>query len=78
MVTHIGQIHLSSNILLDYVLVVPIFHCNLLVIYQLTHHSTVTILFSTSKSILQDHVLLMEKEIGELVDDLYKLHIHKL
>ena len=73
-VTHIGNIHLTPDITLSNVLVVPKFHCNLLSIPQLTSNNSVTVLFSATKCILQDPALMMEKEIGELLDGLYKLN----
>ena len=72
-VTHIGTIHLTAELTLRNVLVVPLFHCNLLSVPQLTHNTSATIYFSAAKCILQDHVLMMEKEIGNLSDGLYKL-----
>lgn len=54
-------------------LVVPKFQCNLLSIPQLTHQSAIKIIFSAPKCIMQDPFLMMENEIGDLVDGLYKL-----
>lgn len=77
-VTHLGTVQLTSDITLHQVLVVPTFHCNLLSIPQLTHKTAATVVFSSTKCILQDPALMMEKEIGRLVEGLYKINTQSL
>lgn len=71
-VTHIGKVTLSQNIVLKDVLVVPTFNCNLLSIPYLTKNTSFTVLFSSNKCLLQDPASMMVKEIGNLADGLYK------
>lgn len=78
LVTHIGIVNLSNDIQNRDVLVVPTFQCNLIPISKLTMHTSFTVHFSTTNCLLQDPVLMMEKEIGDLTDGLYKLHTTKL
>lgn len=77
-VSHIGNVHLTSTIVLKDILVVPTFQYNLISVPQLTNSLPCTILFSSTKCILQAPALIMEKEIGELEESLYKLSSLKL
>lgn len=71
-VSHIATIYLDSEIVLKEVVVTPNFQCNLLSVAQLTHDTSYTVMFSSSKCQLQDLAMNREKEIGKLSDGLYK------
>lgn len=64
--THIGDITLHSNLILDNVFYVPTFHYNLLSIPKITNDSHCSVLFSSSSCLLQDPTLKEGMEIGRL------------
>lgn len=78
LVTHIGEVHLASDFILTDVLVVPTFQCNLLSIPKFLLNTNDTVIFSSAQCILQDSAMRMGKEIGNLVDGLYKLSATQL
>lgn len=73
-VTHIGSVHLHTNIVLTDVLYVPSFNYNLLYIHKLTSTNSCNVFFTKDACYVQDHVLKRTTENGELQDGLYLLH----
>lgn len=59
--SQIVEVHISTDIALDEMLVEPTFQCNLLSIVKLLDNTSYTVSFSSTKCLLQDSV--MKKEI---------------
>lgn len=73
-ISHIGNIHLTPDITLQKVLVVPFFQCNLMSTPQLITNKSCTVYFSATYYFLLYHVLRKVQEIRNLEDGLYKFH----
>lgn len=70
-ITHIGDVFLTSSIVLSEVLCVPSFHCNLVSISKLTADSSASIIFFKHSCLLQDLSLKQMVEIGRVDGGLY-------
>ncbi|XP_074350686.1 uncharacterized protein LOC141690015 [Apium graveolens] len=70
-ITHSGTVRLPNSIILQQVLCVPSFHCNLISIPKLTVHNSCTVVFSFQNCMLQDQQQKMLTKIGKLEGSLY-------
>lgn len=70
-ITHIGDLHLTSSLVLIEVLCVPSFNCNLISISKLTADLSATVIFSKSNCLIHDPSLKQMVEIGKVEAGLY-------
>ncbi|XP_019170460.1 PREDICTED: uncharacterized protein LOC109166032 [Ipomoea nil] len=72
-VSHIGTVQLSADLILFNVLCVPIFHCNLISLGELTRRSKYSIIFHSNHCVIQDQLLGRMIGVAELKRGLYQL-----
>lgn len=70
-ISHVGDIVLTSSVVLSEVLCVPSIQCNLISISKLTADSFASITFSKHNCLLQDHSQRPMVEIGKVDAGLY-------
>ena len=73
LVTHVGQVHLSSDLILDNVLCIPSFSFNLISIGKLTHHLRCCCIFLSHFCFRQDLLQWKTIGLGRKQDGLYIL-----
>lgn len=71
--TRIGKVDLGSNFILNNVLFVPDFKCNLISVAQLTHDLGCQVMFISDLCVIQDRTSRMTIGLGELQGGVYYL-----
>lgn len=67
-----GKAHLARDTVLDGVLYVPNFHCNLISIGQLTQALNCSMTFTSTFCVIQDLTSRIPTEVGEKRDMVYR------
>ncbi|CAN1244437.1 hypothetical protein LINPERPRIM_LOCUS6081 [Linum perenne] len=75
-VTHIGDVHLTCDLVLSHVLVIPSFKFNLLSVSRLVKHDAYNVSFFSSMCLFQDTKNHRTIGTAEMVRGMYWFHSH--